>query len=80
MVSNMFFKNLYQTIKEKDSAIGGRGKERIKRHPTIESNVIIGTGAIILGNITIGKNSKIGAGAIVLKDVPNNTTVVGLYK
>lgn len=49
-----------------------------KRHPTIEDNVIIGTHATILGNITIGQNSKIGANAVVLKDVPPNTTAVGV--
>ena len=51
-----------------------------KRHPTIGNNVMIGTGAVILGNITIGDNCKIGASSIILKDVPQNTTVVGLYK
>lgn len=51
-----------------------------KRHPTIGSNVIIGAGATILGNITIGDNVKIGANATILKDVMPNTTVVGIYK
>lgn len=60
--------------------LGGTGKDKLKRHPTIKDNVIIGANAIILGNITIGKNARIGAGAIVLKDVPPNTTVVGVYK
>lgn len=60
--------------------LGGTGITKTKRHPTIEDNVIIGAGSLILGNITIGKNSKIGAGAIVLKDVPKNSTIVGLYK
>ncbi|HHT38729.1 MAG TPA: serine O-acetyltransferase [Mollicutes bacterium] len=58
--------------------LGGTGKEKGKRHPTIEDNVIIGTGAKILGNITIGSNSKIGANAVVLNDVPKNATVVGI--
>ena len=58
--------------------LGMTGKETGKRHPTIEDNVLIGTGAKILGNITIGKNSKIGANAVVLKDVGPNTTVVGV--
>lgn len=58
--------------------LGGTGKETGKRHPTIEDNVFIGAGAKILGNITIGKNAKIGANAIVLKDVKQNTTVVGI--
>ena len=60
--------------------LGGTGKDKCKRHPTIEDNVVIGAGSIILGNIVIGQNSKIGAGSIVLKDVPPNKTVVGLYK
>ena len=51
-----------------------------KRHPTIEDNVTIGTGTIILGNITIGANSNIGAGSIVLKDVPKNSRIIGIYK
>ncbi len=49
-----------------------------KRHPTIEDNVIIGSGAQVLGPITIGKNSRIGANAVVLNDVPKNTTYVGI--
>lgn len=59
--------------------LGGTGKEKGKRLPIIENNVMIGTGATILGNICIGKNVKVGASAIVLKDVPSNTTVVGIY-
>lgn len=58
--------------------LGGTGNETGKRHPTIEDNVVIGAGATILGNITIGRNSKIGAGAVVLKDVEENTTVIGI--
>lgn len=58
--------------------LGATGKETGKRHPTIEDNVFIGSGAKILGNITIGRNAKIGANAVVLKDVPANTTVVGV--
>ena len=58
--------------------LGGTGKETGKRHPTIEDNVLIGSGAKILGNITIGKNSKIGANAVIIKDVPSNSTVVGI--
>lgn len=58
--------------------LGGIVNKNGKRHPTIEDNVLIGTGAKVLGNITIGKNSKIGANAVILKDVPNNTTVVGV--
>ena len=56
--------------------LGGTGKDVGKRHPTICSNVIIGTSAILLGPITIGENAKIGTGAIVLKDVPANSTIV----
>lgn len=58
--------------------LGGTGKETGKRHPTIEDNVFIGSGAKVLGNITIGENSKIGANAVVLKNVRPNTTVVGI--
>lgn len=58
--------------------LGGTGKEKGKRHPTIEDNVFIGSGAKILGNIVIGKNSKIGANAVILKNVPENSTVVGI--
>lgn len=58
--------------------LGGTGKDKGKRHPTIEDNVFIGTGAKILGNVVIGKNSKIGANAVILKDVPPNSTVVGV--
>lgn len=58
--------------------LGGTGKEKGKRHPTIGDNVVIGTGAKILGNITIGDNSYIGANAVVIKDVPPNSTVVGV--
>ena len=58
--------------------LGGTGKEKGKRHPTIEDNVVIAAGASVLGPITVGKNSKVGAGAVVLKDVPDNCTVVGV--
>jgi serine O-acetyltransferase len=58
--------------------LGGTGKDTGKRHPTVEANVIISAGAKILGPITIGKNSKIGAQAVVLKDVPPNSTAVGV--
>lgn len=58
--------------------LGGTLKEKGKRHPNIGNNVIIGTGAKVLGNINVGDNSKIGAGAVVLKDVPPNSTVVGV--
>ena len=58
--------------------LGGTGKEKGKRHPTVASNVVIGAGAKILGNITLGENCRIGAGSVVLQDVPDNSTVVGV--
>ena len=58
--------------------LGGTGKEKGKRHPTIGNNVFIGSGAKILGNIKIGDNVKIGANAVILKDVEANTTIVGV--
>ncbi|MEH7248659.1 serine O-acetyltransferase [Neobacillus niacini] len=58
--------------------LGGTGKEKGKRHPTIKDNVLIATGAKVLGSITIWENSKIGAGSVVLKEVPPNSTVVGV--
>lgn len=58
--------------------LGGTGKEKGKRHPTIGNNVFIGSGAKILGNIVIGNNVKIGANAVILKDVPSNVTIVGV--
>ncbi|RLQ91783.1 serine O-acetyltransferase [Falsibacillus albus] len=58
--------------------LGGTGKEKGKRHPTIKDNALIATGAKVLGSITIGEYSKIGAGSVVLKDVPDNSTVVGI--
>ncbi len=58
--------------------LGGTGKDRGKRHPTIKSYVTIGAGAKILGNITIGENSNIGAGSVVIDDVPEHSTVVGV--
>ena len=58
--------------------LGGTGKEKGKRHPTIGNNVIIGCGAKVLGNIYIGNNSKIGANAVVLHDIPDDTTAVGI--
>ncbi len=58
--------------------LGGTGKEKNKRHPTVGNNVLIAAGAIVLGSIKIGDNSKIGAGSVVLKDIPPNSTVVGV--
>ena len=60
------------------TTLGGTGKETGKRHPTVGNNVIIGAGAKVLGPITIGDNSKIGANSVVLKNVPENSTVVGI--
>jgi len=64
---------LYQGV-----TLGGTGKEHGKRHPTIEDNVVVGGGAKILGNIVVGKNCRIGAGSVVLRNVPDNSTVVGV--
>lgn len=64
---------LYQGV-----TLGGTGKERGKRHPTLEDNVLVATGAKVLGSITIGEGSKVGAGSVVLKNVPANSTVVGI--
>lgn len=64
---------LYQGV-----TLGGTGKEKGKRHPTIGNNVIIATGAKVLGSISIGDNVKVGAGAVVIKPVPPNSTVVGV--
>ena len=64
---------LYQGV-----TLGGTGKEKGKRHPTLEDNVMVSAGAKILGSFTIGENSKIGAGSVVLKPVPANCTVVGV--
>ncbi len=64
---------LYQGV-----TLGGTGKEQGKRHPTIRDGVVIGGGAKVLGNITVGENCRIGAGSVVLRDVPDNSTVVGV--
>jgi serine O-acetyltransferase len=64
---------LYQGV-----TLGGTGKEQGKRHPTVEDNVVVGGGAKILGNITVGKNCRIGAGSVVLRNVPADSTVVGV--
>src|SRR3989442_14029970 len=58
--------------------LGGTGKERGKRHPTLGNHVVVGAGAKILGGITIGGNVKIGANSVVLKSVPPNSTVIGV--
>lgn len=58
--------------------LGGRSLEKGKRHPTLENNVVVGAGAKILGPITIGKNSSVGANSVVVKDVPADSSVVGI--
>ncbi len=64
---------LYQNV-----TLGGTGKDKGKRHPTIGNNVLIGTGAKVLGPFTVGDNSKIAANAVVLTEVPENSTAVGV--
>ena len=64
---------LYQGV-----TLGGTGKERGKRHPTLGDGVVVGVGAQVLGAITIGNGTKVGAGAVVLRDVPSHCTVVGV--
>lgn len=64
---------LYQGV-----TLGGTGKEKGKRHPTLEDNVMVSAGAKILGSFTIGENAKIGAGSVVLSEVPPDSTVVGV--
>lgn len=64
---------LYQGV-----TLGGTGNERGKRHPTLGNNVVVGTGAKVLGNIKIGDNVKIGAGSVVVHAVPDHSTVVGV--
>ena len=64
---------LYQGV-----TLGGTGKEHGKRHPTVGNNVMISTGAKVLGSFKIGDNSKIGAGSVVLEEVPPGSTVVGV--
>ena len=64
---------LYQGV-----TLGGTGKEKSKRHPTIGNGVVIGAGARVLGNIRVGDNSRVGAGSVVLRDVPDNATIVGV--
>jgi len=64
---------LYQGV-----TLGGTGKETGKRHPTIGHGVVIGAGARVLGNIRVGDNCRVGAGSVVLRDVPDNSTIVGV--
>ena len=58
--------------------LGGVSLEKVKRHPTIENGVVIGAGAKVLGNITIGANAKIGANSVVIKDIPPDSTAIGI--
>lgn len=64
---------IYQNV-----TLGGTSTKKVKRHPTLKNNIVVGCGAKILGNITIGENSQIGANSVVIKDVPPNSTVVGI--
>ena len=64
---------LYQGV-----TLGGTGKEKGKRHPTLGNNVVVGAGAKILGNVVLGENCRVGAGSVVLRDVPDNSTIVGV--
>jgi len=64
---------LYQGV-----TLGGTGKEKGKRHPTLKKNIVVGTGAKILGNITIGNNVVIGANSVILRSVPDNSICVGV--
>lgn len=64
---------LYQGV-----TLGGTGKDKGKRHPTLENNVMVGSGAKILGPFTVGENSKIAAGAVVLEAIPSDSTAVGV--
>jgi serine O-acetyltransferase len=64
---------IYQQV-----TLGGVSTSKGKRHPTIENNVVVGAGAKVLGNITIGENSKVGANSVVVKDVPSNSTAIGI--
>lgn len=65
--------SLYQGV-----TLGGVSSSKGKRHPTLGNRIVVGAGAIILGNITIGDDVRVGAGSVVLKDVPANCTVVGV--
>ncbi len=64
---------LYQGV-----TLGGTGKDHGKRHPTLKENVVVGAGAKVLGAISVGSNTRIGAGSVVVKDVAENSTVVGI--
>jgi serine O-acetyltransferase len=64
---------LYQGV-----TLGGTSLQKVKRHPTLDDNVVVGVGAKLIGDITIGENAKIGAGSVVVSSVPPNCTVVGI--
>lgn len=64
---------LYQGV-----TLGGTGNQRGKRHPTIGNRVVVGTGAAILGDITLGEDVKVGAGSVIVHSVPDGATVVGI--
>lgn len=64
---------IYQQV-----TLGGTGKDKGKRHPTLENHVIVGAGAKVLGNITLGDYVRVGAGSVVVEDVPEYSTVVGI--
>jgi serine O-acetyltransferase len=64
---------LYQGV-----TLGGTSLKRDKRHPTLERNVVVGTGAAVIGAITLGEGTRVGAGSVVVKDVPPNSVVVGV--
>lgn len=61
-----------------NSTLGGTGKDKYKRHPDLGNNVMVGSGAKVLGPIKIGNNVKVGANSVVLKNIPDNVTVVGI--
>ena len=64
---------LYQGV-----TLGGSGKEKGKRHPTLGNNVLVGAGAKVLGSFTVGDNARIAANAVVLNEIPENATAVGV--
>jgi serine O-acetyltransferase len=64
---------LYQGV-----TLGGTSLKREKRHPTLERNVVVGTGAAVIGAITLGEGTRVGAGSVVVNDVPSNSVVVGV--
>ena len=65
-------------IRDRGVTLGGTGKSHGKRHPTLMENVVVGAGAKVLGSIIIGQNTRIGAGSVVVRNVEENSTVVGI--